>query len=87
MLLDAGPPCVWNSIRFLLGLLPVSVSDYTSPGCGCGWHPVDSTNFILKMYQIKAVSEVKRGIPVMAQWLTNSTSVHEGAVSIPGLAQ
>ena len=29
----------------------------------------------------------KRGVPVMAQWLTNPTRNHEVAGSIPGLAQ
>ena len=28
-----------------------------------------------------------RGVPVVAQWLTNPTRNHEGAGSIPGLAQ
>ena len=30
---------------------------------------------------------MKKGVPVMAQWLTNPTRNHEVAGSIPGLAQ
>ena len=30
---------------------------------------------------------LKRGVPVVAQWLTNPTKNHEVAGSVPGLAQ
>ena len=32
-------------------------------------------------------SKSKAGVPVVAQWLTNTTKNHEVAGSIPGLAQ
>ena len=42
------------------------------------------------MFLNKRLSDLKskmQGVPVLAQWLTNSTSTHEDAVSIPGLPQ
>ena len=31
--------------------------------------------------------ETERGVPIVAQWLTNPTSIHEVVGLIPGLAQ
>ena len=31
--------------------------------------------------------KIHRGVPVMAQWLMNPTSIHEDIGSVPGLAQ
>ena len=33
------------------------------------------------------IKDVKRGVPIVAQWLKNPTRNHEVAGSIPGLAQ
>ena len=38
-----------------------------------------------KSYYLKIKSIL--GVPVMDQWLTNPTSVHEDMVSIPGVTQ
>ena len=34
-----------------------------------------------------SVKIVKKGVPILAQWLTNPTRNHEAVGSIPGLAQ
>ena len=51
-------------------------------------------NLIIKLYKRTYKTETHskvskpnlKGVPVMAQWLTNSTRKHEVAGSIPGLA-
>ena len=32
-------------------------------------------------------NKIKKGVPIMVQWVTNPTSTHEDAGSIPGLTQ
>ena len=41
--------------------------------------------YVMGYYSVIKKSE--KGVPVMAQWLTNPTRNHEVAGSIPGLAQ
>ena len=41
----------------------------------------------IKNYQGKLRKGSYFGVPVVAQWLTNPTSIHENAGSILGLAQ
>ena len=36
------------------------------------------------LYNIKVQGEA--GVPIMAQWVKNPTSIHEGVGSIPGLS-
>ena len=38
-------------------------------------------------FQIKYLIKPHWGIPIIAQWLMNPTSIHEDAGSNPGLAQ
>ena len=40
-----------------------------------------------KELRVEIKSKALLGVPVMAQWLTNLTGIHEDSGSIPGLAQ
>ena len=54
------------------------------------FNPTRNQINITKEYHIltgKNVKIIMLGVPVVAQWIKNPTSIHEDAVFIPGLAQ
>ena len=53
--------------------------EYMTMSSQGGWQQVD--------IGITQQIEVESGVPIVAQWLTNSTRNHEVVGSIPGLAQ
>ena len=50
-------------------------------------HSFDPCPGYFHMPQAQPKKKKKRGVPIVAQWLTNPTRNHEVAGSIPGLAQ
>ena len=42
---------------------------------------------LVKFLSIKAMRKLAKGIPVVAQWVTNLTSIHEDSCLISGLTQ
>ena len=49
--------------------------------------PIKSLYMKLPYAMGVAIKKIKIGVPIMAQWLMNSTNIHEDACAIPGLAQ
>ena len=50
---------------------------------------VENTESIMPAFSFSLIIHRKRGVfrvPVVAQWVKNPTSIHEAAVSIPGLS-
>ena len=47
--------------------------------------PVPIVDFFPPFSSISSIHVEFSGVPVMAQWLTNLTSIHEDTGSIPGL--
>ena len=44
--------------------------------------------FVVRLESLKGLSiNGTPGVPVMAQWLTNPSSIHKDVASVPGLAQ
>ena len=42
---------------------------------------------VCEWYLNKAITSQPNGVPVVAQWIKNPTSIHENMSSIPGPAQ
>ena len=55
---------------------------------GIKTHSIANINALPTTYGKKKKKRMESlGLPIMAQWLTNPTSIHEDLGSVPGLAQ
>ena len=65
----------------------VAVAVAVAGGCSCDWTPSLETSICHGCHPKKTKNKNKPGVPVVAQWVKDPTSICEDMGSIPGLAQ